>query len=65
MKKYTVQEAAQIFGCSIDSIREQYAKNAKGLRTMADKAQKTGKKVNGYTFAQLDEMAKEYLQRSL
>ena len=37
-----------------------YAKNAHGLRKMLAKAQKTGKKVGGYTAAELEESVRAY-----
>jgi hypothetical protein len=36
-----------------EQMRAQYAKNANGLRFLLAKAERTGKKVNGYTADQL------------
>jgi ribosome-binding protein aMBF1 (putative translation factor) len=63
MKKYTPEEVAQMFGVSIDRIKQQHRDNAKALQSMYDKAVKTGKKVNGYTAAQLAEMVKDSNER--
>lgn len=43
------------------AIKAHYAENARQLQRMADKAKATGKKVNGYTFEQLQAKAAEYL----
>lgn len=40
---------------SREQIKKQYAKNAEGLKQMEEKALRTGKKVNGFTFEQLYE----------
>jgi len=39
-------------------IRAQHARNAEALKTMKEKAERTGKKVNKYTAQQLAEMEK-------
>lgn len=36
-----------------DQLRTQYAKNAAGLRFMLARAERTGRKVNGFTASQL------------
>ena len=64
MKKFTPQEAANLFGCSLETIKEQYLGNAQVLEVMYKKAVKTGKKVNGYTASQLKEMTDDYYQRA-
>lgn len=64
MKKYTVKEAAELFGVSEERIKQQYAENAKGLQNMLHKAVSTGKKVNGYTAEQLAELHSEFLAKS-
>ena len=43
-----------------DQLRAGYARNAQSLRGMADKAQRTGRKVNGFTFDDLNEKATTY-----
>jgi DeoR/GlpR family transcriptional regulator of sugar metabolism len=51
----SISELAALFNTSEDRIRKQYSDNASILKQMYDKAIKTGKKVNGYTAAQLKE----------
>lgn len=43
-----------------DQIRAQYARNANGLRTMLAKAERTGKRVNGYAAADLRASVADY-----
>ena len=50
-------QIAEIFGCTADQVRRQFASNAAGLRGMAAKAESKGKKINGYTASKLGEMA--------
>ena len=45
---------------TVESMRETYRINAEGLRRMEAKAKITGKKVSGYTLAQLTESAERY-----
>lgn len=45
---------AKMFGCTEEQARAQYMANAKQVVKMAEKARVTGKKVNGYTEAQLN-----------
>lgn len=60
----TTQEIAKFFGVSEERIKQQYATNAKGLAKMRDKALAKGKKVNGYTAAELTQMTAEYQLKS-
>ncbi len=39
-----------------------YTKNAAGLMKMADKARATGRKVNGYTLAELETRAARFVE---
>ncbi len=48
---------ARLFGCTPEQVRAQFAANSKQLSAMADKAQRTTRKVNGYTAQQLRAMA--------
>lgn len=48
---------AVIFGCTVAQIKAQFVKNARQLRAMAQEAQRTSKKVNGYSADELNEMA--------
>ena len=50
-------QIAKFFKCTPEQLSAQYARNAFDLSKMADKASKTGKKVNGYTAVQLAEMS--------
>jgi hypothetical protein len=45
---------------SLTQLRAQYDRNATSLRMMFDRAERTGKKVNGYTAGELEEMALQY-----
>lgn len=49
----TTQQIATLFGCTEAQVRRQFARNAQQLSQMAAKAETTGRKVNGYTAAQL------------
>jgi len=44
----------------MDQLNAQYKENAAGLKRMRDKAVMTGKKVNGYTEVQLNELVNKY-----
>lgn len=48
-------QKAKSLGCTVEQLKAQYARNAEDLRVMLGKANSTGKKVNGYTAAQLAE----------
>lgn len=50
-------ELLKMFGGSIESLNQLYKDNAAQMRKMAEKARKTGKKVNGLTADELDEKA--------
>jgi hypothetical protein len=52
------QEIAAMFGVSTNRISEQYKDNAAGMRKLAEKARKSGKKVNGLTADEWEEKAK-------
>lgn len=55
---------AAAFGCTIEQAKRQLAKNADGLRRMAEKAESTGKKYNGYTAAELRASEAAYREAS-
>jgi len=63
--KFTPEQAAKMFGVSVERIKEQYAYNAEGLEQMHKKAVSTGKKVNGYTADQLEKMTAEYYKKAI
>lgn len=53
------QSRAAAFGCTVEQLRAHHAKNREVLREMLAKAERTGKKVNGYTVAKLRDMIKD------
>ena len=56
--------SAKMFGCSIEQAKRLMKKNAEGLAQMAEKAARTGKKVNGYTETELRASAADYAAAS-
>lgn len=52
----TPEQIAKMFGCTVEQARAQIAANAKQMREMALRAQKSGK-FRGYTEIQLMERA--------
>lgn len=56
----TPEQTAKMFGVSVSQIKKQYSENLKGLKKMLEKAQKTGKRVNGYSEVQLAAMVEKY-----
>lgn len=64
MKQYTTEQAAKIFGVSLETIKSQYSANAKQLRGMWEKAIKTGKKVKGATEQQLFDRMVEFEEKA-
>lgn len=61
MRYINGQYIAPFFNSFTDEqIKKQYAENAKVLYSLRDKAIKKGKKINGYSIAQLDTLAKQY-----
>ena len=68
MKTPTKPDAARSagqFGCTIEQAKRMFAKNADGFRAMAAKAESTGKKVSGYTAAELRLSETQYREASL
>lgn len=55
---------AAMFGCPVENVRAQYRKNAAQLEAMASEAEKSGKKVNGYTAGDLRRLAKSALEKA-
>lgn len=51
-------ELLKMFGGSMESLNQHYRDNAAQMRKMAEKAHATGKKVNGFSAAELEEKAK-------
>lgn len=62
IRNMTPAEKCKLLGCSMEQLSNQYAGNAEALEGMYKKAIKTGKKVNGYTAEQLDQMTAKYYQ---
>jgi hypothetical protein len=56
----TLATVAKRFGTTIERVRAQYLANAAQMRAMAEKAERTGRKVNGYTAEQLNARADEF-----
>lgn len=54
------ERSARIFGCSVEQAKRLMAKNAAGLSQMADRAAKTGRKVQGYAETELRMSAAQY-----
>lgn len=48
------------FNCTMSQLNEQYKANALTFASMRDKAAKTNKKINGYSFSQLVELTAKY-----
>lgn len=61
MNALTVQQAKNFFGCTWESLRDNYAQTAETMLGIAMKARELGRKYRGYTEAQAlaraDEMA--------
>jgi transposase-like protein len=64
MALMTVSELAERFGVTPEQVRAQYARGTQVLRLMAEKARKSGRKVNGYTANELDIMAQSQANRA-
>jgi len=64
MNKLTVEQVKQLFGCSWDALRNQYAAGAQDLCEIAAKAKTTGRKVRGYTAAMAQAEADEMASRA-
>jgi hypothetical protein len=63
-KTPNAEESARVFGCTVEQAKRLMAKNADGMREMAEKAERTGKKVNGYTAAELRDSEAAYRKAS-
>lgn len=55
-------QIASAFGCTPAQARAQLARNAKGLATMAAKAERTGKPVNHFDARTLRRLSATYRQ---
>jgi|688.fasta_scaffold1464610_2 hypothetical protein len=56
-------QVAQRFGCTVEQAQNLYRKNALQLQSMANQAKRTGRNVNNYTAAQLDQRAASFLAK--
>lgn len=56
----TSQQVCNFFKITPEQLKKQYEANAEGLAQMLAKARRTGKKVNGYTAIQLENMTAKY-----
>jgi len=56
------ERSARIFGCTTEQAKRLMALNAQGFRSMATKARKSHKKVNGYSVAELELSANQYAE---
>jgi transposase-like protein len=64
MKNLSIDSIARAFGCTPLQVRKQFQKNALQLTSMAEKAEKTGRIVNGFNSVQLREMASKVAARA-
>ncbi len=58
--KPDAERCAARFGCSIERAKQMLAQNADGFRLMAEKAERTGCMVGGYTAAELRASEADY-----
>lgn len=61
----SVDRCVSVFGCTPEQAKRLFAKNAAGLGEMANKAERTGRKVNGYTANELRTSEVQYREASL
>lgn len=64
MTTFTEDQLTARFGVTVQQVRAMHADNGRALRRMLAKALQTGKKVNGYSAAQLAVMLTETEQRA-
>jgi hypothetical protein len=62
MSKTEIKAIAKQFGCTVEQVRTQYRRNAAQLSAMAGAAGKG--KLNGFSAAELTEMAAKQLTKS-
>lgn len=55
-------KSARIFGCTVEQAKRLMARNAEQMRQMADRARELGRKVNGYSEAELRQSATDYAE---
>jgi hypothetical protein len=49
---YTLEQQARILNVTVEQCRQQHRRNAESSRVLAEKAEKAGRKINGYTAEQ-------------
>lgn len=65
LPKMTIAEQTAIqFGVSVERVKQQYVANAEGLKKLWEKAEKSGKKVNGATASYWKERYEFFLAQS-
>lgn len=60
----TQAQIANLFGCSEARVREQFRRNSAHLTAMAEQAERTGRKINGFTAIELREKAAAMANRA-
>lgn len=63
-KKPTIDAIARMFGCSAEQVRAQFSANGAILAKMTESAIRSGRKVHGYSAAELASIASEQMRRS-
>jgi len=58
--KDSEQNRARRFNCTVEQLRAHFQKNLVILQEMLDKAEATGKKVNGYSADKLRDMISDH-----
>ncbi len=61
----TAEQIAAIFGCTVDQVKSLARRNAEVCRRTADSAEKSGRKINGYTSREWRNMAKDALRHEV
>lgn len=54
------ENRARRFNCTVEQLRAHFQNNLNILQEMLDKAESTGKKVNGYTIKDLRDMVSDH-----
>ena len=58
--KDSEENRSRRFNCTVEQLRAHFQKNLVILREMLDKAESTGKKVNGYSADKLRDMVSDH-----
>ena len=62
--KPNAERSARAFGCTVEQAKKLLLKNADGFRWMAERAERTGKRFNGYSAAELRASEVQYREAS-